>query len=69
MLRLALLQAVRRRPAFLVSTAANPSQFTTTPPPRQLSSLAMKAVTFQQPGGLEVLQYVDVERPTPAEVR
>ena len=29
----------------------------------------MKAVTFDKPGGLEVLKYVDVEQPTPGQVR
>jgi NADPH:quinone reductase-like Zn-dependent oxidoreductase len=29
----------------------------------------MKAVTFDKTGGIEVLQYTDVERPTPSQVR
>ena len=28
----------------------------------------MKAVTFEKPGGVEVLQLVDVEKPTPGQV-
>lgn len=33
-----------------------------------MSSSSMKAVTYEKPGGLEVLQYVDVERPAPGQV-
>jgi len=28
----------------------------------------MKAITFEKPGGLEVLQYGDVDKPTPGQV-
>jgi hypothetical protein len=33
-----------------------------------LAQASMKAVTYEKPGGLEVLQYVEVERPTPGQV-
>lgn len=29
----------------------------------------MKAITFEKPGGLDVLQLVDVEQPTPGQVK
>lgn len=46
------------------SAALTLSPLTTKAPPS-----SMKAVTFDAPGGVEVLQLADVERPTPGQVR
>lgn len=32
------------------------------------SDTNMKAITFEKPGGLEVLQYADVDKPAPGQV-
>jgi hypothetical protein len=36
---------------------------------RSRAMSSMKAVVFDEPGGLEVLQYKDVEKPQPGQVR